>query len=118
MKNTDTLSIMSAIVNLVLIALLVFGLAKGFASPGLSVMIIAGIAPRRIASLFQGMLAKVSIETLGVAALSAGAMLWLHEILSAPEVSPLSLASLIILWLLGLAVAVCRFYAVALADKA
>lgn len=118
MKTTNTLSIMSAIVDLILIALLVFGLAKGFASTGLSVMIIAGIVPRRIATLFRGTLTKVVIETIGVAALSSGAMLWLHEILSAPEVSSVSLASLIILWLLGLAVAVCRFYMVAEANKA
>lgn len=116
--KTNTLNITSAIVDLVLIALLAFGLAKGFASPGLSVMIIAGIAPRCIASLFRGALAKVIIETLGVAALSAGAMLWLHEILSAPEFSPVSIASLIILWLLGLAVAVCRFYTTAVTNKA
>ena len=49
MKTTNTLSLTSAIVDLVLIALLAFGLAKGIASPGLSVMIIAGIAPHRFA---------------------------------------------------------------------
>ena len=118
MKTTNALNITSAIVDLVLIALLAFGLAKGFASPGLSVMIISGIAPRRIASLFRGTLTKIIIETLGVAALSSGAMLWIQEIISAPDVSPVSIASLTILWLLGLAVAVCRFYAAALADKA
>lgn len=116
--KTNTLSLTSAIVDLILIALLVFGMANGFASLGLSVMIIVGIAPRRIASLFRGTLAKVIIETFGVAALSSGAMLCLHEILSAPEVSALSLASLAILWLLGLAVAVCRFYTTAVTNKA
>lgn len=111
MKITNALNITSAIVDIVLIALFAFALAKGFASPGLSVMIIAGIVPRRIAPFFRGSLTKVIIWTIGIATLSSGAMLWLREILSTPDVSLTSIVSLVALWLLGLAVAACNIYA-------
>ena len=117
MKTTNALNITSAIVDIVLIALLVFALTKGFASPGLSVMIIAGIVPRRIAPLFRGSLMKIIIWTIGIAALSSGAMLWLREILFTPDVSLPSIVSLAVLWLLGLAVAVCNIYASTLSVK-
>lgn len=117
MKTTNALNITSVIVDIVLIALLAFALAKGFASPGLSVMIIAGIVPRRIAPFFKGILKKIIIWTIGIAALSSGAILWLREILSTPDVSLPSIVSLVVLWLLGLAVAACNIYAVALPVK-
>lgn len=117
MKTANALNITSAIVDIVLIALLVFGLAKGFAFPGLSVMIIAGIVPRRIAPFFRDSLTKIIIWTIGIAALSSGAMLWLREILSTPNVSLPSIVSLVVLWLLGLAVAVCNIYVAALSVK-
>lgn len=111
MKTTNALTITNAILDIVLIALIAFGLAKGFASPGLSVMIIAGIVPRRIAPFFKGIFKKIIIWTIGIAALSSGAMLWLYEILSTPDVLLPSIVFLVVLWLLGLAVAACNIYA-------